>query len=183
MKRRDTKYNLFILLLLVCTTVFANNAMASSVRNVVSSSDDNDFGYTKQPVISTSEDSPVLPSNGVFDVSQAGAATYSYAINSPQGVGGMNPNIAITYNSQSGNGIVGWGCSISGISAITRGMQTIFHDGVAVGIKHTNDDIYYVDGVRLRFVPGQNRSWCYIYSGKRTLHQICLQHNKRQLVI
>lgn len=154
MKRRDTKYNLFILLLLVCTTVFANNAMASSVRNVVSSSDDNDFGYTKQPVISTSEDSPVLPSNGVFDVSQAGAATYSYAINSPQGVGGMNPNIAITYNSQSGNGIVGWGCSISGISAITRGMQTIFHDGVAVGIKHTNDDIYYVDGVRLRFVPG-----------------------------
>lgn len=143
-----------MLLLLVCTTVFANNPAASSILSVACPSDDNDFGYTKQPVISTSEDSPVLPSNGVFDVSQAGAATYSYAINAPQGVGGMNPNIAITYNSQSGNGIVGWGCSISGISAITRGMKTVFHDGLSVGIQHTNDDVYYVDGVRLRFIPG-----------------------------
>ncbi len=138
MKRRNAKYNLFMLLLLVCTTVFANNSAAYSVRNVMPSSDD----------------SPVLPSNGVFDVSQAGAATYSYAINSPQGVGGMNPNIAITYNSQRGNGIVGWGCNISGISAITRGIKTVFHDGVAIGINHDNYDAFYVDGVRLLRIPG-----------------------------
>ena len=49
---------------------------------------------------------------GTIDVSQLGGMTYSIPLEIPEGINGMQPNLAITYNSQGGNGIMGWGFHI-----------------------------------------------------------------------
>ena len=107
-------------------------------------------------------DYPVIPSTysaepgtavgamgGFFGVSPMGGATYSIPIAVPQGVDGLQPQLAITYNSQAGNGLCGYGASLSGMSSITRGPKDIFHDGTAQGMKYLADDALYLDGVRL----------------------------------
>ena len=38
--------------------------------------------------------------NGSFAVNEMGAATYTIPIDIPQGINGLRPNIALTYNSQ-----------------------------------------------------------------------------------
>lgn len=91
---------------------------------------------------------------GQFAVSPTGAATYTVAIDVPPGIGGMQPQIGITYNSQSGMGNVGWGCNITGISAITRSTKDIYHDGQAGCMSYGSDDAYYLDGKRLIYVSG-----------------------------
>ena len=107
-------------------------------------------------------DYPVIPSTyntepgtavgamgGAFGVSPMGGATYSIPIAVPQGVGGLQPQLAIVYNSQAGNGLCGYGASLSGLSSITRGPKDIFHDGTAQGMTYLADDALYLDGVRL----------------------------------
>ena len=91
---------------------------------------------------------------GQFAVSSTGAATYSVSIDVPPGISGLQPQVGIMYNSQSGLGNVGWGCNITGVSAITRGVKDIYHDGTAKGMSYGNDDAYYLDGKRLIYVSG-----------------------------
>lgn len=87
-------------------------------------------------------------------VSQLGAAVWNMAFDIPQGVGGMVPNVGLSYSSQSGNGIVGWGVSISGISCISRGLKTIYHDGAVRGVKYDAHDALFLDGQRLLLSSG-----------------------------
>lgn len=61
-------------------------------------------------------------------VSSTGAATYSIPIKVAPGTGGMVPSISINYNSQSSNGIVGYGWEIGGISAIAKAHKTYYYD-------------------------------------------------------
>lgn len=102
--------------------------------------------------ISTSRS--VGTTKGVLDVSTTGAATYTIPISCPKGYGKMVPNIALAYNSQSGYGLVGYGCNIFGLSVITRGGTDIFHDGVAQGMSYTNEDAFFLDGKRLIYQSG-----------------------------
>ena len=92
---------------------------------------------------------------GVVDVSPMGAAVYNIPIGLPKGINGMQPNISVTYNSQSGNGLLGWGWNLSGISAITRAGTTIYHDGYMSGADF-DDDRFYLDGQRLMVVNGNS---------------------------
>jgi hypothetical protein len=74
-------------------------------------------------------------------VNPDGSFSYTYPLNIPPGVNGMRPNIALTYNSNSGNGFLGMGWSLSGLSVITRDSSyEIGFDG---------DDHYLLDGQRL----------------------------------
>ena len=91
---------------------------------------------------------------GAFSVSPTGGGVYSVAIEAPTGLKEIQPNIAITYNSQSGQGIVGYGCNVSGISVITRAPKDIAHDQTAKGITFQNTDAFYIDGKRLLFQSG-----------------------------
>ncbi|MDR2954933.1 MAG: FG-GAP-like repeat-containing protein, partial [Prevotella sp.] len=103
-----------------------------------------------------SADDPVAAVQGVFNVSPTGGATYSIPIDIPQGIGGMQPTLAVMYNSQSGNGMIGWGCNLSGLSVITRAPATIYYDQTAKGLTYTAtaNDVFYLDGQRLIFTEG-----------------------------
>jgi len=86
---------------------------------------------------------------GSADVSPTGGALYNIPIALPEGVGGMTPQLAVTYNSQGRNGTMGPGWSIAGLSAITRTGRTIYHDDVASAMNLTSDDRLLLDGQRL----------------------------------
>jgi RHS repeat-associated protein len=88
-----------------------------------------------------------LPGN--FSISPSGAATYAIPIDLPPGRAGMTPSIALSYNSQGGNGLLGMGWSISGLSSITRTGTTLYHNGVIDGVDFDGNDQYMLDGNRL----------------------------------
>ena len=113
-----------------------------------------DFNYPVVPNVYNEEQVAVGGLGGAFNVSATGGATYSIPIKVPQGAGGLQPSLAIVYNSQAGNGIAGWGCSLSGISAITQGPKDIYHDGMAKALTYSADDAYYLDGKRLIYSTG-----------------------------
>jgi YD repeat-containing protein len=87
---------------------------------------------------------------GQFQVSPTGSAQYSIPIWAPQGPHGMQPHIALTYNSQQGNGYVGVGWGVSGLSSIYRCNLTIAQDGTAAPVALATSDGYCMDGQRLR---------------------------------
>lgn len=87
-------------------------------------------------------------------VSPTGGGLYSIPIALPSGTNGLTPTIALTYNSQGGNGIAGYGWDISGLSIISRTPKTIYHDGKVDPVKIDNSDIYSLDGNRLLAVNG-----------------------------
>lgn len=94
-------------------------------------------------------------SAGNFSVNEDGAAVYSVAIACPDGKG-VTPQIALTYSSQNaGYGLAGYGFSLSGFSAITRGARTPFNNnGVAGALTYDDEDFLFLDGKRLILLSG-----------------------------
>ncbi len=95
----------------------------------------------------TSAEVGTLPGN--FAVSPTGAATYSIPLSVPEGRAGMTPSVSLNYNSQAGNGVMGIGWNMGGLSTITRTGTTIYHDGVVSGVDFSDDDKIMLDGQRL----------------------------------
>ena len=91
---------------------------------------------------------------GSFRVTESGAAEYRIPIQVPPGVAGMEPKLALVYNSQGGNGLLGVGWGLEGLSAITRCPRTIAQDGVKGEINYDANDRYCLDGQRLMVVSG-----------------------------
>lgn len=87
--------------------------------------------------------------SGSFNVNALGGATYTIPIDVAPGVAGLQPGLALTYNSLGGPGVAGYGWDISGISVITRSPQTWYHDGQSVGVDLTSTDRFSLDGQRL----------------------------------
>src|SRR4051794_13212190 len=77
---------------------------------------------------------------GSFEVSPGGAATYTIPIWAPPGPGGVQPTLALTYNSQQGNTTLGVGWSLSGLSAIYRCNRTYPQDGAAAPVALSTAD-------------------------------------------
>ena len=91
---------------------------------------------------------------GQLDVTPSGAASYTVPIAVPPGTAGMVPSLALAYNSQGGNGLLGVGWSLSGLSAVTRCPKTIIQDGAKGGINYDASDKYCLDGQRLISISG-----------------------------
>ena len=91
---------------------------------------------------------------GQFAVSPSGAATYSIPIQVPPGIAGMQPELSLNYNSQAGNGLLGVGWSLGGLSAITRCPTTLEQDGFIDGVDFDSNDKFCLDGQRLIAVSG-----------------------------
>ncbi|AUX48453.1 hypothetical protein SOCE26_099870 [Sorangium cellulosum] len=92
------------------------------------------------------------PSAGVSlieppDPNNMGTARLSFPIEVPPGRQGIEPELAVTYESELGNGWlgVGWDLRLSAIEIDTR-------FGVP---RYTGDELYALDGQMLRTIPGQ----------------------------
>lgn len=94
----------------------------------------------------------VLP--GKFDVTPEGSASFSIPISIPPGTAGMVPFLSINYMSGGGNGPLGMGWSLGGLSAITRCPQTVAQDGASVPVSYTATDRFCIDGQRLVVTNG-----------------------------
>jgi RHS repeat-associated protein len=88
---------------------------------------------------------------GKFDVGSNGAATYTVPLQVPPGINGMEPKLALTYNSQGGNGLLGVGWSLAGVSAISRCPGTIAVDGKRSGIDFSAER-FCLNGQRLIYI-------------------------------
>lgn len=92
---------------------------------------------------------------GQFAVSPQGSATYSIPIELPEGQGGIKPDLGLSYDSNGGNGPLGVGWSIQGLSQITRCNATTEDDGFR-SAQHYDDDSVRLcaDGNKLTNING-----------------------------
>ena len=105
---------------------------------------------TNRPTTSTAGST-----SGNFSVSLSGAATYSIPFSVPPGIKNVTPNIGLSYSSQSGNGIAGWGWNISGLSSIRRIPSTKFHDNIIDPVDFDGLDRFSLDGQRMILKSGR----------------------------
>lgn len=83
-----------------------------------------------------------------FNVNNTGAAIYSIDVKLPEAVGSLMPELAVVYNNQSGNGLMGWSWDLEGLSVISRVGQTEYHDNKITDVDFVNDR-FVIDGTRL----------------------------------
>jgi RHS repeat-associated protein len=93
---------------------------------------------------------------GSFDVSSSGEAMYRVPLVVPPGRGGLTPKLALSYSSGRGNGYVGLGWSLEGLSSITRCNKTIAQDGVTSAPYLSINDAFCLDGQRLILVADRS---------------------------
>jgi len=91
---------------------------------------------------------------GELSVDASGGANYTIPLWVTPGSSGMEPQLALVYNSNGGNGLLGRGWSVSGLSAITRVPQTLATDENIHGVDFSIDDRFALDGQRLLLVAG-----------------------------
>lgn len=89
---------------------------------------------------------------GQFRVDESGASTYSIALFATAGTAGVTPQLSLNYNSQGGNGQLGQGWSLSGLSEVSRCRQTKQQDNNPLPITWSNQDRFCLDGQRLVFL-------------------------------
>jgi RHS repeat-associated protein len=93
---------------------------------------------------------------GDVSVTPSGAAMYNIPISVPSGTHGVVPQLSIGYSSQGGNGLLGIGWNLSGLSAISRSGKSIAYDNTVSPVKLNNDDYFILDGNRLEVTSGLN---------------------------
>ena len=73
-------------------------------------------------------------------------------------VASSSPQVALSYNSQMGNSMAGYGWNVSGLSSISVSNKSIYYDGVAAPVDLSNPSawVFSLDGTRL--VPNNNTS-------------------------
>lgn len=89
-----------------------------------------------------------------FDVNATGAATYAIPIEVPPGIGGIEPKLAATYNSQAGDSALGVGFTLAGLPRVERCARTKVHDGAVGAVRLDDDDRFCTGGLRLLAISG-----------------------------
>ncbi len=97
---------------------------------------------------------PVGSLPGTADVVSSGGSSYAIPVFSPPGTNGIAPSVSVSYNSQSGNGIMGMGWNISGLSSISRTPRNNYFDGQTNPVVMDNNDRFVLDGMRLILKSG-----------------------------
>ncbi len=98
--------------------------------------------------VSTNTSLPVGTTPAVASVDN-GSSSYNIPLQIPAGTNGVNPEIAINYNSFGSDGHLGIGWGLSGLSEISRGVKTIYHDGKIDDVDLDASDALYCSGSRL----------------------------------
>lgn len=79
----------------------------------------------------------------------SGGATYSITLVIPPGTNGISPTVSINYHSMAGNGVLGQGWDIGGLSKISRTTRNMYFDNETNPVVMTNSDRFVLDGSRL----------------------------------
>ena len=93
---------------------------------------------------------------GTFSADAGGAATFDLPIDVPPGTAGVQPGLALNYNSHRQDGYAGMGWQLSGLSAIGRCGANYELDGFKGGVAFDARDRFCIDGRRLVPVSGSN---------------------------
>ena len=91
---------------------------------------------------------------GALSVDQTGSAGYTIPIEVPPGTAGMQPSLSLSYSSSGGNGMLGQGWSLQGLSTISRCPKTKAQDNVHGTIRYSSGDRFCLDGSRLVAISG-----------------------------
>jgi len=121
-----------------------------------------------KPKAKTSTDAPVTFANGhvpyahpvdmakdvgaipmASGTNPAGAKVYSVPLEIAPGRAGFQPQLSIVYNSLAGNGTMGVGWGIGGLSAISRTPRSKYYDNRTQGVEFKKSDAFAIDGMRL----------------------------------
>jgi len=109
---------------------------------------------SKLPVpLPDSQTAPAGKVPGRFSVTPQGQANYEIPLTVPPGRLGMEPHISVKYDSSTGDGPLGVGFSLAGLSAVTRCPKNLAQDGVADAVNYSETDALCLDGLRLVEVP------------------------------
>ncbi|PZF74851.1 FG-GAP-like repeat-containing protein [Taibaiella soli] len=127
----------------LCAIVLSTSGFAASAQIINYEPLYNSSNFSRSIDLSK----PVGVLEGQHSVTPSGAATYSIPIKIAPGTNGLVPSISISYNSQTGNGLVGYGWNLGGISMITAAPHTLYYDNV--NSPSSVDDNYLLDGSRL----------------------------------
>ncbi|HJX55069.1 MAG TPA: FG-GAP-like repeat-containing protein, partial [Polyangia bacterium] len=91
---------------------------------------------------------------GGFAVTDDGAATYRLPLWVPPGLMGVQPQLALSYSSAGGDGFLGRGWQLQGMSQILRCRQDFARDKKRQSIQWNDDDRLCLDGQRLVLTKG-----------------------------
>jgi RHS repeat-associated protein len=118
------------------------------------------------PIQSLSNELPVNEYNNVqlkgTSTVDGGAFSYQLPIAVPPGRNNLAPNVALSYSSQSGVGVAGYGWSLSATGSVARCASNFSIDGYASNVVFSAADKLCLNGSRLINVAGS-----YGYSGTR----------------
>ena len=101
-----------------------------------------------------SANASVGTTDGQFEVDDSGKASFAVTIDVPPGIAGVAPKLAIAYSTAAGNGLLGQGAHLSGLSAISRCSRNLALDGYSRGAALDANDAYCLDGSRLVLMSG-----------------------------
>ena len=114
-----------------------------------------------QSVINTSLDVGRIV--GAQSVSETGAAVYSIRIELPEGTNKLMPDLSLLYNSHQGDGMLGIGWGIQGLSEISLSSSSWYYDSETENIELDGLDNFALDGGRLFATNGSYGSNGTIY--------------------
>lgn len=78
-----------------------------------------------------------------------GAVSYNVPIDIYPGINGFQPNISLDYSSIGGNGTVGVGWGVGGLSTIFRTTKNHYYNGKSEGVVINKNDAFILDGMHL----------------------------------
>ncbi|WP_369276479.1 RHS repeat-associated core domain-containing protein [Streptomyces sp. R11] len=86
---------------------------------------------------------------GAASVSATGTAGYEIPLRVVPGRGGLQPNLSLSYSSQAGNGQLGMGFTLTGLSQISRCPKTLATEPMTQGVQLGDSDLFCLNGQRL----------------------------------
>ncbi len=92
--------------------------------------------------------------DGKVSVSDEGNAIYNMPLSVPPGTNDMAPKLSLTYDGAAGEGPLGVGWTLDGLSAIARCPAIFPRDGFSDPVDRDGNDRFCVDGQRLMVVSG-----------------------------
>ena len=144
------------------------------IGNNADDDDDNDGqpDAVDTHVLDALNGNPVGATAGTAAVTPQGKFRYRIPVHMVPSVANVLDPIALAYDGQLGNDLVGVGWYVEGLSEITRCPTTLAHDGYINGVNFNSSDKFCLDGQRLEAVSG-------VYGADGTIYRTAIDNYTR----